>query len=216
MEDLHLSVQSVHFLLFSLVLSVMIKISMLPRSLRPDLVFSCIFYDPFTPKPIKPIFKIHLFSQKKFKVLFLCFCPTFLASILKLGQVFLCVIPLTDLFWGLVFLWGGGINLGMKDINFWHVEQIKHSLVNHNVSLIESTGRGIRLIVRVDVTQTELCFAVSCRLSSEDWTVTGQSQVMWVLWAVLLWVMPQRWHLHHPLTHGTQLGCCPKRGRCNT
>lgn len=117
MEDLHLSVQSVHFLLFSLVLSVMIKISMLPRSLRPDLVFSCIFYDPFTPKPIKPIFKIHLFSQKKFKVLFLCFCPTFLASILKLGQVFLCVIPLTDLFWGLVFLWGG-INLGMKDINF--------------------------------------------------------------------------------------------------
>lgn len=43
MEDLHLSVQSVHFLLFSLVLSVMIKISMLPRSLRPDLVFSCIF-----------------------------------------------------------------------------------------------------------------------------------------------------------------------------
>lgn len=58
------------------------------------------------------------------------------------------------------------------------MEQIKHSLVNHNVSLIESTGRGIRLIVRVDVTQTELCFAVSCRLSSEDWTVTGQSQVM--------------------------------------
>lgn len=81
---------------FSLVLSVMIKISML-LSLRPESCRSVVFfYDPFTPKPIKPIFKIHLFSQKKFKVLFLCFCPTFPASILKLGQVFLCVIPLTD------------------------------------------------------------------------------------------------------------------------
>lgn len=71
-----------------------------------------------------------------------------------------------------------GINLGMKDSNFRHGEQIKHSFVNNNVSLAESTGGGIRLTVRVDVTQTELCFAVFCRLSSEDWTVTGQSQVM--------------------------------------
>lgn len=71
-----------------------------------------------------------------------------------------------------------GMNLGMKDSNFRHGEQIRHSLVNNNVSLAESMGRGIRLIVRVDVTQTELCFVVSCRLSSEDWTVTGQSQVM--------------------------------------
>lgn len=67
----------------------------------------------------------------------------------------------------------------------------------------------------VHQSETETCLlCVAFRVSSADRSVPGQSQVMRVLGPVLLRILPQRQHHHHPITHGAQLGCHTTRGRC--